>query len=233
MASDEHLPTVNAVAHFETYESYLDSIASWQDMFYLEDQNLARAIVELGYRGTAEFMKRNEFLEKRREYEASKENRDVTEGMLASEGLTLEDPLLRALADREASNKDGSVNTIIFLRSLNERNQEISGYIDYAQRLKTDCFRDYFTGAAKLMPRLTDMAYFNWKTQHARCNNTTNWHVISESVHGLVFKSRRDRKVVSVEPRAETAGDSSMRTLVHSPQYCQLVLYDHTIRQKI
>lgn len=233
MASEEQLPTVNAVAHFETYEAYLDSIASWQDMFYLEDQVLARAVVELGYRGTAEFMKRQEFDEKRREYEASKVARDVHEGQLASEGLTLQDPLLKALAEREACNRDGRVTTIIFLRNVNERNQEISGYIDFDQRLKTDAFQDYFTGQARLMPRLNDMAYFNWKTQQARCNNTVNWFVLSESVRGLIFKSRRDRKVVNVDPRVETPGDSSTRTLVSSPNYSQVVLYDHIIRQKI
>ena len=233
MASDEQLQTVNAVAHFETYESYLDSIASWQDMFYLEDQALARAVVELGYRGTAEFMKRREFKERRAEYEASKVARDAREDALASEGLELEDPLLRALADREADNREGSLSTIIFLRSLNERNQEISGYIDYAQRLRTDTFADYFSGRARLTPRLSDMAFFNWKTQHARCNNTPNWQVLSESVRGLAFKSRRDRKVVSVDPRAESPGDSSTRTLFSSPNYTQVVLYDHIIRQKI
>ena len=233
MASEEQLQIVNAVAHFETYESYLDSIASWQDMFYLEDQTLARAVVELGYRGTAEFMKRREFAEKRAEYEASKVTRDAREDALASDGLQLEDPLLCALADREAANRDGSLTTVIFLRNLNERNQEISGYIDYAQRLKTDTFADYFNGKARLMPRLSDMAYFNWKTQQARCNNTTNWQVLSESVGGLVFKSRRDRKVVSVDPRAESPGDSSVRTRVSSPSYTQVVLYDHIIRQKI
>ena len=233
MASEEQLQTVNAVAHFETYEAYLDSIASWQDMLYLEDQTLARAVVELGYRGTAEFMKRREFAEKRAEYEASKVSRDAREDALASDGHALEDPLLVALAQREAANRDGSLTTVIFLRSLNERNQEISGYIDFAQRLRTDAFAEYFSGAARLMPRLSDMAYFNWKTQHARCNNTPNWQVLSESVNGLVFKSRRDRKVVSVDPRAESPGDSSTRTLLTSPDYTQVVLYDHVIRQKI
>ncbi|XP_037076711.1 cilia- and flagella-associated protein 299-like [Pollicipes pollicipes] len=233
MSSDEHLQTVNAVAHFETYEAYLDSIASWQDMFYLEDQTLARAIVELGYRGTAEFMKRHEFAERRREFEASKVSRDSREDRLAADGLELEDPLLLALAEREAVNRDGRVATIIFLRSLNERNQEISGYVDYAQRLRSDAFREYFSGEARLMPRVNDLAYFNWKTQSSRCNNTVNWTVLSESVHGMVFKSRRDRKVVSVDPRTETPGDSSTRTLVQSSNYTQVVLYDHIIRQKI
>lgn len=45
-------------------------------------------------------------------------------------------PLLQALADREEANRTGKMTTIIFIRDRNQRGQEVSGYIDYAHRLK-------------------------------------------------------------------------------------------------
>ena len=44
--------------------------------------------------------------------------------------------LLSALAEREEANRNGKMTTIIFIRDRNQRGQEVSGYIDYAHRLK-------------------------------------------------------------------------------------------------
>ena len=38
------------VDKFETYEDYLDSLVSEEDHKYLEDEEMARTIAELGYR---------------------------------------------------------------------------------------------------------------------------------------------------------------------------------------
>ncbi len=43
-----------AVRDFATYEDFLDSQISPIDLYYLEDEELARQLVELGYRGTGE-----------------------------------------------------------------------------------------------------------------------------------------------------------------------------------
>ena len=39
---------------FKTYEEFLDSQVSDLDLYYLEDEELARQLVELGVRGTGE-----------------------------------------------------------------------------------------------------------------------------------------------------------------------------------
>ena len=38
------------VDRYETYEEYLDSLVSEEDHLYLEDEEMARVIAELGYR---------------------------------------------------------------------------------------------------------------------------------------------------------------------------------------
>lgn len=47
--------------------------------------------------------------------------------------------------------------TIIFIRDKNARGQEISGYIDYAHRMKTEEFEPYFAGKKRLLPRPSDL----------------------------------------------------------------------------
>lgn len=54
---------------------------------------------------------------------------------------------------------------IIFIRDRNKQGQEISGYIDYAHRIKTEDIGIYFARQKKMLPRTTDLSYYNWDTQ--------------------------------------------------------------------
>lgn len=49
-----------SVLDFQTYEDYLDQQVTSEDLYYLEDPDNARQIVELGYKGK-DFMSRDEF----------------------------------------------------------------------------------------------------------------------------------------------------------------------------
>lgn len=49
---------VDIVSQFETYEEYLDSLITQEDLDYLQDEALARRLIELGHRGSGETMKR-------------------------------------------------------------------------------------------------------------------------------------------------------------------------------
>jgi len=151
---------------------------------------------------------------------------------LASSGKDLKDPFLKALAVREEANNNGKMTTIIFIRDFNARNQEISGYIDYAHRLKTEDFEPYFNGKKRLLPRHSDLSFFNWETQTVVSNPTPNYSVIAESESGLLFKNKRDRKILDVDPLAASPGDNSSRTVIETPKYEQVVLYDHLTRRK-
>ena len=97
--------------------------------------------------------------------------------------------------------------TIIFIRDKNVKGQEISGYIDYAHRLKTEDFEPYFSGRKKLLPRASDLSYYNWENQVITSNNTPNYQVIAENVKGLLFKNKRDRKIMNVDPHVTTLKD--------------------------
>jgi hypothetical protein len=228
----ESLGGADSLEQFATYEDYLDSQISETDMYYLEDEDLARQLVELGYRGTGETLKREEFeARKKAEKERHTQKANVPK-QLASAGKDLSQfPFLLALSNREELVRNGKLTSIIFIRDKNQKGQEVSGYIDFAHRLKTENFEPYFECRKKLMPKPTDLSYYNWETQTSTSNSTPNFQVIADSETGLLFKNKRDRKVINVDPKA-SPGDNSTRTEVRTTEYMQVVIYDHMTRRK-
>lgn len=233
MSTEEAVGAADSiVTEFSTYEDFLDSQITPLDLYYLEDEELARQLVELGYRGSGEVLKREEFEARKQAAEASRLSKRSQQKTLASSGKDLKDPFLIALAEREEANRTGKMTTIIFIRDKNARGQEISGYIDYAHRLKTEDFEPYFNGRKRLLPRPSDLSFYNWETQSATSNPTPNYQVIAENPSGLLFKNKRDRKILNVDPKALTPGDNSARIAVETSKYTQVVIYDHITRRK-
>lgn len=98
---------------FETYEDYLDSQITPVDLFYLEDKELARQLVELGYRGNGETHKREEFEAKKKAAENFRLMKRITTNSLSSTGKDLSKSLLlQALAEREDSNRRGKLTVL-------------------------------------------------------------------------------------------------------------------------
>lgn len=88
---------------FNTYEDYLDRQVTSTDLFYLEDVELARQLVELGYRGNGEILRRDEFEARKEAAELSRQQKLRNKPKkLASAGKDCEGkPLLYALQQRE------------------------------------------------------------------------------------------------------------------------------------
>lgn len=225
---------LDSLSVFATYEDYLDSQISATDLFYLEDEDLARQLVELGYRGSSETLKRDEFEARKRAEQERFSPKNNLPKALASSGKDLTGhPLLSALASREELVRNGKLTTIIFIRDRTRKGsgQEVSGYIDFGHRLKTENFEVFFERRKKLMPKASDLSYYNWETQTSTSNSTPNFQVIADSEAGILFKNKRDRKVINVDPKAPP-GDNSTRTEIDSPFYTQVVIYDHMTRRK-
>ncbi|XP_073511300.1 cilia- and flagella-associated protein 299 [Phyllobates terribilis] len=232
MAEEESGAAIDGmVAQYNTYEDFLDSQITALDLFYLEDEELARQLVELGYRGSGEVLKREEFETRKAAAEASRLAQRTQQKILSSAGKELKDNFLKALALREEANRNGKMTSIIFIRDKNSHGQELSGYIDYSHRLKTEDFEVYFSGKKKLLPRPTDLSFFNWETHVSTSNASPNYQVIAENSSGLLFKNKRDRKILNVDPKA-SPGDNSSRTPIQTDIYIQAVIYDHITRRK-
>ena len=234
MSTEDDLAISDSIVNdYDTYEDYLDSQITPTDIYYLEDEDLARQLVELGYRGSGETLKRDEFLARKKAAEQARLNKlRATPKPLASAFKDVTGfHFLASLAEREEMVRNGKLTTIIFIRDKNAKGQEVSGYIDYAHRLKTENFEPYFERKKKLMPMMTDLSFYNWETQTSTSNATPNFQVIADNEAGLLFKNKRDRKVINVDPKARP-GDNSRRIELHTHEYTQVVLYDHVTRRK-
>ena len=221
----------NLVKEYSTYEDFLSSQITSTDLYYLEDEEVARDLVELGYRGTGEVLKREEFQARKQALSSNQNKRDQKQ-TLAGQGQDLTDtPLLAALAQREEANRTGKMTTIIFIRDRNHREQEISGYIDFAHRLKTEDFNAIFSKKKRFIPKQTDLSFYNWDTQQACMHDTPNYQVIADSTSGLTFKNKTDRKTIDVDPKAGKPGDNTTRLELFDISYEQTVLFDHFTRR--
>uniref|UniRef100_A0A3P8TXD7 Cilia- and flagella-associated protein 299 n=1 Tax=Amphiprion percula TaxID=161767 RepID=A0A3P8TXD7_AMPPE len=119
---------------------------------------------------------------------------------LASAGKELKDNFLKALAEREEANRSGKMTSVIFIRDHNTLGQEVSGYIDYTHRLKTQDFEPYFISFYCSMSTLT---------QVSTSNSSPNFEVIYDDPNGLLFKNKRDKKILNVDPLVHPQGESS------------------------
>ena len=117
------------------------------------------------------------------------------------------------------------------------KKKEISGYIDLAYRMKVENFRDYFSKKKKLLPRPSDLSYYNWETQKATANESPNFRVDTDSKAGLLFRNKRDRKTICVDPKAypphSKADPHTTRFVLSSSEdYAQIVFFDHEATKK-
>lgn len=224
-----------SILEFATYEDYINQHVTPEDLFYLEDPDAARQIVELGYKGK-DFMSREEFEAAKKAASDGPLRKTFALDTLCSADKDLSAfPFLHALAQREELVRNGKLSTIIFIRDIIDgKGHELSGYIDYGHRLKTEGadFELYFLRRKKLLPKPTDLSYYNWRTQSLSYSNSSTFQVLADNEVGLVFKHKRDRKTICVDPRAVSPGDSTHRVVLRTSEYTQVVLYDHVTRRK-
>lgn len=219
------------VLDFESYDDYLDQQVTGEDLFFLEDQDTARKLVELGYKGK-DVLSREEFEAAQQLARTGPLKRRESVDVNCSVGKDLSDnPLLSALAKREELVRSGGLATILFIRDY-VRGQEVSAYIDYGHRLRSENFENYFTRRKKLLPRRSDLSYYNWKTHTLFYNNSLTFQVLADSELGLVMKHKRDRKTIHVDPGATSPGDNCSRTVIPCKDYLQVTIYDHVTRRK-
>ena len=182
---------------FATYEEYLDAQVGAADRAYLEDPATRRALVELGYRGSGETLRRDEFAARKAAERERHLFKDLAPLALLGAGRDYGGrPLMEALAAREELVRSGKLSTIVYVRAVNARGHEVSAYMDFGHRLRTDAWAAVFAGAVPLLPRPTDLSFYNWATGVASANSSPNFTVLTDcGTAGVLFKVKRDRKV--------------------------------------
>lgn len=213
---------------YETYEDYLESLITPRDLFHLRSKVLARQIIELGYH-TEGTLERETFYHR---VKTIKRNLYLMENpyALCSESIEPDDVLLAELALRENANRIGDTYTIIFMRHFGKCHSQISGFIDYSYRLKSEDWKPYFESSKTLIPRKSDLSYYNWKTGTSILNQSPNFKPISDGESGLVFQNIHDDNFITVHP-ALTLESNPARVAINSEMYGDVVLYDYNIVQ--
>ena len=161
---------------YNTYEEYLNIFITEDDMLYLAEEEVARLIVELGYRSSGT-LSREKFFQTKAELSAARNinsKQDMESGEQEADNKEAsqqdaetddnQDVLLEVIKSRFSTNLDNTVNTILFL-SVDQDNGievyvvffllsrlntiltlQISGFIDLSHRIKKENFLPYLTG---------------------------------------------------------------------------------------
>lgn len=125
------------------------------------------------------------------------------------------------------------MTTILFIRQEAQQGKnEVSAYIDLADRMKKENFKPIFMKKKLLMPRETDLSFFNWDGQKASISDSPNFRTDANSDAGLLFRNKRDRKVIYVNPENDNPGDDTEREVIECEEYTQVVFFDHLTRRK-
>ena len=183
------------VDRFETYEEYLDTFISDEDMVFLGEEEIARLIVELGYRSSGT-LSREKFLQTKAELSAarnisSKQEVDMEDGDSEKGDSSSTSGLLEAIRERFPQHLDNSLSTILFLSvspedglevnhptdSRERDNVQLSGFIDLGSRMRRENFLPYLTGQKALRPRLGDLSFANLTRKRSRLCSSEDWKV--------------------------------------------------------
>lgn len=189
------------ISDIKTYADYLNKYVTKEDLMYLEDEELARKVKELyntqkgEIRNEADFnRKKKEIFDEKNIEENEKEQLQFSQDMHYAKGSFLE-----LLQERENDVRNGIKFTIIFIRYKDKKGRETSAYIDYRERLKEDEMEAVFKEGVPLIPKSTDLSYYNWNIQRINSLDSTFFRVDAGPKERLCFKNNTDRKVINVD----------------------------------
>jgi len=229
MSQDNDDDESKQIAEYATYEEFLDSKVTEVDLEYLEDRNMARKLVELGYRGDREGYSKPAFHQIKDAFMRRQRNSQRGEYHVLSAGVDYDNNnMLRALQQREEANRTGKQASVIMIRDFDKLGQEISGYIDFAHRLATEDWEPIFNATFKLLPRRGDLSYMEWEKFKIYHKDSPNYEVVTDQPkYGMQFRNKHDNKMMRVDPTLRNHGENTSRTTVPTTDYVSVIIYDH------
>ncbi|XP_055536603.1 cilia- and flagella-associated protein 299-like [Wyeomyia smithii] len=218
---------------FSSYQEYLQSLVTTQDLRYLGHEENGIRLYQTGYRSLTQAA-----FESRRAEIADILYATQDRNVYFSRDIQSSDHFLGELATRERPNRLGMLSTIIYIRYY-RKNAEISGYIDYEHALRRTNkdkenaldWKLIFKGEQILYPTKFDLSYYNSRTDKVFKRNSRNYIVSCDPFRGIVFRNIHDRKDILPDPIARYFGTNTTRTELDSNIHEQVVLYDHVVRK--
>jgi hypothetical protein len=86
----------------------------------------------------------------------------------------------------------------------------------------------------RIEPTQADLSFYSWESHQCYINDSPNFRTDASSEEGLMFRNKRDRKLINVNPVAATPGDGTDRFSIDctDSDYIQVVFFDHSTRRK-
>ena len=197
---DDDFDNYDDISKIDTYAQFLDRFVTDEDRMYLEDEELCRDVKELYAVNKGEIRCKADFDRKKREIEEMNREEDTKERPLFSLNMNYrKGSFLDQLQERESEVRNGRKSTIIFIRYKDKKGKETSAYIDYRERLKNDEMEGIFKEGKPLLPKPTDLSYYNWTLQKVMSNDSTFFRVDAGPKERLSFKNNTDRKIINVD----------------------------------
>ena len=197
---EDDFENLEDISKIETYAQFLDRFVTDEDRMYLEDEELARDVKELYAVNKGEIRSKADFDRKKREQEELNREEDTKERPLFSLNMNYrKGSFLDQLQERESEVRNGRKSTIIFIRYKDKKGKETSAYIDYRERLKNDEMDGVFKEGRPLLPKPSDLSYYNWTLQKVYSNDSTFFRVDAGPKERLSFKNNTDRKIINVD----------------------------------
>ena len=197
---EEDFENLDDISKIESYSQFLERFVTDEDRMYLEDEELARDVKELYAVNKGEIRSKADFDRKKREIEEIFREEDTKERPLFSLNMNYrKGSFLDQLQERENEVRNGRKSTIIFIRYKDKKGKETSAYIDFRERLKNDEMEGVFKEGRPLIPKSTDLSYYNWNLQKVASTDSTFFRVDAGPKERLSFKNNTDRKIINVD----------------------------------
>ncbi|PRD35606.1 UNVERIFIED_CONTAM: hypothetical protein NCL1_11055 [Trichonephila clavipes] len=197
------------------------------------DKDMCRDLLSMEYHSNKRIIRREAFEETKAKKAAKIKEYKIREQRICSDELTTSCKLMQELAKREKDNLNGCLATIIFIRNVNEKGEEVSAYIDYTHRLRIENWNVYFTGEKKIVPLETDLSFYNWTKGNSHHKSSTNFEVVPNTdTLKLVFVCKNDGYSIDVNPKIPV-DELLFRLDLTDTNYEQAVIFDHVVDRPI
>ncbi|KAL7740462.1 hypothetical protein ACLKA6_006994 [Drosophila palustris] len=223
---------------YNTYAEYLRSFQSVKDKRYINDEDTINSLVKLGYTNTGRIYEEDEF-KKCKDLTWELINPKIKLCLMSGHLVKGDDPALLALAERERPNLLKKLSTIIFLVVRLPSGFDVSSYKDFEHSLRlfdmntrgATNWKGVFEGTHKLLPKPSDLSFFDTQKKYVTYNDSDNYHTLSIG-HSLLFLHKGDHKMIvpELKPSIQTTAN---RTMFLSPVLGTIILYDHVVRKPI
>lgn len=227
----------SSLLQYNSYQHYLQSFITEQDISNINDESIILQLIELGYRNaTQSVLSRTEFTRYRLQAEKNVHDRINSNVTIPHQNIInyldsnkidpASSPLLHAISDRYESLRCNRLCTILYIRQYNTKQQEVSSYIDVSSRLDSITSADYI-----FQCKPNDLSYYNYCSLQCYVHSNHRFQCHTDIQHGLCIKNKLDRKIININSMNNNEQSTTIRTEIKDNRYLQCVLFDHTTRR--